>query len=392
MRELKIFLVVVIFTGLVYWGVEPFAHSQMNAHVEAANFNFAQEDINFAKSVLSQRTSELAAAQNELNSAKAAQNAEQVVSAESKLKGATNALDKAKETLALNEALWKRVSEIDLAKGDATKGAEFFAGNCIACHGLKTAGMKGSIPDSSIYGVLPPDLSSTGAIYDDKFLAALIMQPSLALKVEHKFGMDGFLMTPYNDDVSGESKEVTSENIANVIAYLKEVAKDYQKGVDSAINENLKAKYAKIADMSESAKFAAMEKEFAFERDKNTYIEACGRCHDVRYDGFKALSAPSDLLNYLGSNPPDLSMMIRARSHEYLNNFINNTQKVLPGTAMPRVGLSENAQKSVISYMEKVGDSKKDERQSVGLWVMGFFLILSIFAIAWKRKIWGELH
>ena len=88
----------------------------------------------------------------------------------------------------------------------------------------------------------------------------------------------------------------------------------------------------------------------------------------------------------------DLSMMIRARSGEYLNNFINNTQKVLAGTAMPRVGLTQNAQTSVISYMEMVGDSKKDERTSVGIGVMIFFAILSVFAILWKRKVWSELH
>lgn len=392
MRELKIFLVVVIFTGLVYWGVEPFAHSQMNAHVEPANFNFMQEDINYAKSVISQKTSELAAAQNELNSAKSSQNAEQVASAETKVKGATNALESAKANLSANEALWARVNEIDLAKGDAVKGSEFFTTYCYTCHGLKQAGLEGNIPDSSIYGVLPPDLSSTAMIYDEKFLAALIMQPSLALKVDHKFGLDGFIMTPYNDDVSGESKEITSENIANVIAYLKEVAKDYEKGVNENINANLKAKYAKITDISESDKFALMEKEATFQKAKNTYIEACGRCHDMRYDGFKALSAPGDLLNYLGSNPPDLSMMIRARSGEYLNNFINNTQKVLPGTAMPRVGLHELAQKQVLSYMEQIGDSKKDEREFYGIAIMLFFLVLSGFAWAWKRKIWSELH
>lgn len=112
----------------------------------------------------------------------------------------------------------------------------------------------------------------------------------------------------------------------------------------------------------------------------------------MRYDALNALSAKADLMNYLGSNPPDLSMMIRSRGDEYLNNFINNTQKLLPGTAMPRVGLNEEAQKSIVAYIEKVGDSKKEERESLGLYIMGFFVILSIFAILWKRKIWANLH
>ncbi|MCK9491257.1 MAG: c-type cytochrome [Sulfurimonas sp.] len=37
------------------------------------------------------------------------------------------------------------------------------------------------------YGVNPPDLSEAGAVYDAKFLAELIKNPAHALKVEHKF-------------------------------------------------------------------------------------------------------------------------------------------------------------------------------------------------------------
>ena len=105
-----------------------------------------------------------------------------------------------------------------------------------------------------------------------------------------------------------------------------------------------------------------------------------------------SLSQMKDLSGYLGVNPPDLSMMIRSRSLEYLNNFINNPQKMLAGTAMPRVGLTKETQDSVIAYMDKVGDSKKEERQSVGIYVMIFFAILSVFAILWKREVWRELH
>jgi len=36
-KELKIFGVVAFFTLLLYWGVEPFAHSQMHKHVEGNN-------------------------------------------------------------------------------------------------------------------------------------------------------------------------------------------------------------------------------------------------------------------------------------------------------------------------------------------------------------------
>lgn len=375
MRELKIFLVVAFFTALVYWGVEPYAHSVMKPHVAPANFDFEQEDVSFAKKVIADKEAFLVE--------------EQKSGDEARIAAATKALDVAKENLAKQEALWAEVNKIDFTKGDAAKGKEFFEGNCFACHGLKTAGLAGNIPDSSIYGVLPPDLSSSGNIYDEKFLAALIMNPSLALKVDHKFG-EAFIMTAYNKDVSGESEEITNANIANVIAYLKEVGKQFSEEENAKIQQSITEKYAKLPDGKE--KEGLIAKEIAFAQDKLAFVESCGRCHDMRYDSFKALSSANDLKTYLGSNPPDLSMMIRSRGEQYLNDFINNTQKLLPGTAMPRVGINEQTQAQVVAYMEKVGDSKKEERESTGIYIMIFFVILSIFAIAWKRSIWANLH
>ncbi|MCW1360066.1 c-type cytochrome [Campylobacter sp. CCS1377] len=377
MRELKIFLVVVVFTALVYWGVEPYAHSVMKPHVAPANFDFQQEDLSFANSIVATKQADLELAKAENN--------------ESKIEAAQKALDLANEKLQKNQALWDKVSKMDFSKADASKGAEFFSSNCIACHGLEAAGIAPTIPDSSIYGVLPPDLSGAGLLYDEKFLAALIMNPSLALKVDHKFG-DAFIMTAYNVDVSGESEEVTDANIINVIAYLKEVAMQHKADLEQKTKAELEARYAKIEGISEEQKAALIEKDMVFAKEKNTFIEACGRCHSMKYDGLVATSNSSDLKGYLGSIPPDLSMMIRSRGEEYLNNFLNNTQKLLPGTAMPRVGLNEASQKEILAYMEKIGDSKKEERESTGLYIMLFFVILSIFAIAWKRSVWSKLH
>lgn len=44
MRELKILAVVVVLTLITYWGVEPFAHSQMHPHVDPVNYNFEESD------------------------------------------------------------------------------------------------------------------------------------------------------------------------------------------------------------------------------------------------------------------------------------------------------------------------------------------------------------
>ncbi|EDO6708800.1 cytochrome c1 [Campylobacter coli] len=374
MRELKIFLVLVVFTALVYWGVEPYAHSVMKPHVAPANFDYAAEDTAYAKGIIAEK--EIA-----LEDAKKSNDAKRIESAQKDL-------DKAKENLAKVEELWADVAKIDFTKGNAAKGKEFFNNNCFACHGVKEDDIAANITDSSL-GVIPPDLSSAGVIFDEKFLAALIMNPALALKVDHKFG-DAFIMTAYNSEVSGDSEELVNANIADVIAYLKEVGLKFEAKENATIKQEAELKYSKIEDANE--KSALVEKEIAFAKDKSTFIEACGRCHDIKYDNFFTPSNHNDLANYLGSVPPDLSMMIRSRGEQYLHDFINNTQKLLPGTAMPRVGLTEDAQVKVVSYLEKVGDSKKEERESTGIYIMIFFVILSIFAIGWKRSVWSKLH
>ncbi|EAI9814461.1 cytochrome c1 [Campylobacter coli] len=374
MRELKIFLVVVVFTALVYWGVEPYAHSVMKPHVAPANFDYAAEDTAYAKGIIAEK--EIA-----LEDAKKSNDAKRIESAQKDL-------DKAKENLAKVEELWADVAKIDFTKGNAAKGKEFFNNNCFACHGVKEDDIAANITDSSL-GVIPPDLSSAGVIFDEKFLAALIMNPALALKVDHKFG-DAFIMTAYNSEVSGDSEELVNANIADVIAYLKEVGLKFEAKENATIKQEAELKYSKIEDANE--KSALVEKEIAFAKDKSAFIEACGRCHDIKYDNFFTPSNHNDLANYLGSVPPDLSMMIRSRGEQYLHDFINNTQKLLPRTAMPRVGLTEDAQVKVVSYLEKVGDSKKEERESTGIYIMIFFVILSIFAIGWKRSVWSKLH
>ncbi len=374
MRELKIFLVVVVFTALVYWGVEPYAHSVMKPHVAPANFDYAAEDTAYAKGIIAEK--EIA-----LEDAKKSNDAKRIESAQKDL-------DKAKENLAKVEELWADVAKIDFTKGNAAKGKEFFNNNCFACHGVKEDDIAANITDSSL-GVIPPDLSSAGVIFDEKFLAALIMNPALALKVDHKFG-DAFIMTAYNSETSGDSEELVNANIADVIAYLKEVGLKFEAKENATIKQEAELKYSKIEDANE--KSALVEKEIAFVKDRSTFIEACGRCHDIKYDNFFTPSNHNDLANYLGSVPPDLSMMIRSRGEQYLHDFINNTQKLLPGTAMPRVGLTEDAQVKVVSYLEKVGDSKKEERESTGIYIMIFFVILSIFAIGWKRSVWSKLH
>lgn len=288
MKELKILGIVIFFTLVVYVGVEPFAHSQMHPHVAPADFAFKD------------------------------------LPAQTKT-------------------------------GNAAKGAEnFMNAGCVGCHGLKSQGMASPFDDataSASFGVVPPDLSTAGYLYDANFLAALIKNPIHALKVEHKFDENRLHPMTQFYGLGGD----IDQEIADIVAYLKSIA----------------------------------PKELS---DKEVFENACKRCHSMKYADEKSNTETVALTKYMGSTPPDLSMMIRSKGREYLETFINNPQKQLKGTAMPRVGLTKESQEQVVSYLEKTGDRKKDERDALGVKVIGFMVIFTILAYLWKVKIWRDVH
>lgn len=294
MRELKILAVVVALTLITYWGVEPFAHSQMHPHVEPADFKFSD--------------------------------------------------------------LKEDVKDVKALTGDATNGKTLVTANCTACHSINAEGFPQVMDNASsaaAYGVVPPDLSTAGKLYNADYLAAFIKNPAKASIVEHKFE-DGRVhpMPGYG--------WMQPQEIADMVAYLQSIAPDKMT-------------------------------------NKEVFTDACQRCHGIKYADMKngtmsAFTPDADIKKYMGKLPPDLSQYIRSRGESYLTTFINNPQKHLEGTAMPRVGLNEASQKQVISYMEEIGDSKKEIREELGPKFLIYFVIFAIFAFLWKSKMWREVH
>lgn len=163
MKELKIFGVVAVFTLILYWGVEPFAHSQMHKHVEGNNLVYdGKADIEEAK----------------------------------------------KDKVEAKKAFWADVKKIAALKGDPVAGEATF-GMCMGCH------MPGA---ANMGGVTPPSLDHAGALYDKNFLIALIKDPAMATNVDHKYpnGTSSHPMGSISAMVS------QPQDIANVVAYIKE--------------------------------------------------------------------------------------------------------------------------------------------------------------------------
>jgi len=315
MRELKILAVVVFFSVLTYWLVEPYAHSQMHKHVESHAFVYD---------------------------------------------GTADIEEAAEDKKEAKTAFWNDVKTIASLNGNAAAGEAGF-GMCLGCH--NGAGM-------NMGGVIPPSLDHAGVLYDKNYLIALIKDPAMASNVDHKYADTmthpmGSIKTMFTDN----------QSIADVVAYL-------------------------------------MEKKAGEISTKEAYTEACSRCHATRYakmtqlgdtpkfkhekdalaHKIKVIEEQDAVKAYMGKLPPDLSIIIRARSEHFLETFIENPQSQLPGTSMPRVGLSHEGYEKVKGYLTEVGDPSKPLREDIGPKVILFFIIFTVLAFFWKKSMWKGHH
>jgi len=314
MKELKILAVVVFFSLLTYWLVEPYAHSQMHKHVEGHNFVYD---------------------------------------------GTADIQETAKKYKEKKEAFWADVKNIAALKGNVQAGEAGFA-MCMGCH-------NGS--NTNMGGVIPPNLDHAGALYSKHYLIALIKDPAIAMNVDHKY-----VDTMTHPMGSVKTMFTDKQSIADVVAYV-------------------------------------MSKKAGEITPKEAFSEACMRCHAMRYSNMtqlgltpkfkhekdalahkmKVLDEQDLIKKYMGKTPPDLSMMIRARSEDFMKTFVENPQSQLPGTSMPRVGLTREGYEKVKTYLEEVGDSSKAKRAAIGPWVLLFFFIFTILAYLWKKEMWKGL-
>ncbi|MDQ1325070.1 MAG: ubiquinol-cytochrome c reductase cytochrome c1 subunit [Campylobacterota bacterium] len=331
MRELKILAVVVFFTLVTYWGVEPFAHSQMHKHVEGHGFTYnGTADTKEA----------------EAGVVKAKESGSKEAEAQAKLEA--------------KKVFWADVEKIAQLQGNAANGEAAFA-TCLGCHNGSGVNMG---------GVIPPNLDHAGALYDKNYLIALIKDPAMASNVDHKYEDTmthpmGSIKTMVTDD----------QQIADIVAYMQE----------------------KMAGEVTS---------------KQAFDEACARCHAMRYakttqlgdtptfkyekdalaHKIKVIEEQEMVKAYMGKLPPDLSIMVRARSEHFMETFVENPQAQLPGTSMPRVGLSHEGYEKVKAYLEEVGDPSKPAREAIGPWVLLFFVVFTVLAYLWKKSQWKDLH
>lgn len=328
MRELKVLAVVVFFSLLTYWLVEPFAHHELHKKVDAQGNELIFKTHGFTYD----GTDDIAEAERKGDAA----------------------------LVAKKKAFWSDVVAVSKLKGNAAAGEAVFA-NCVGCHNGTNMNMG---------GVIAPNLDHAGAIYDKNYLIAIIKDPAMASNIDHKFADTS--MHPM-----GSVKYTVSDNqqIADVVAYMQE-----HKAGEVTPKEAFKEacvrchamRYDKMTLLGETPTFKHKKDALAYE--------------------IKVIEEQEKVKAYMANLPPDLSMIIRARGDHFMETFIANPQGPLAGTSMPRVGLNQEGYDKVKEYLTAIGDPSKVKREAIGPWVLGFFFIFTVLAFLWKKQLWRDLH
>lgn len=380
MRELKILAVVVFFSLLTYYLVEPYAHHQMHKQVDLKGDEIHNESHNFiydgtseAEAIatkLSNLAYEPTKVKNEIEEYKdLLDNAKgkakeklkkSIISAQKRLEAIPEDIKIAKALESKKKIFWEEVVLTSKIDGNIASGETLFS-NCTVCHNGANINMG---------GVIPPSLEHAGAIYDKNYLIALIKDPAMASNVDHKYADTSL-------HPMGSIKYTVSDKqaIADVVAYIldkKAGEVTPKEAFDEACVRCHAMRYAKITQLGDTPKFK-------HEKDALAYK-------------IKVIDEQDSVAKYMGKLPPDLSIMIRARGEHFMETFIENPQSQLPGTSMPRVGLSHEGYEKVKEYLEEIGDPSKHKREAVGPWVIGFFILFTILAYLWKQYQWRELH
>lgn len=136
-------------------------------------------------------------------------------------------------------------------------------------------------------------------------------------------------------------------------------------------------------------------------------------------EGLKTELAPEDAKEFYGKVPPDLSVMANARhgGGDYIYSLMigyaqdpegkiaeGNYNEHFPGgrIAMPdpmawighdpadEADLKEQA-RAVSSFLAFIADPHQLERKRIGVWVMGFLVLLTIVLYLLKKEVWKDV-
>ncbi len=208
----------------------------------------------------------------------------------------------------------------------------------------------------------------------------------------------------------------------------------------------------------------------SLQRGARNFMNYCSGCHSLKYVRYNRMatdlkipesalagnlmfasgrpfdtigtSMPADAEGWFGKQPPDLSLMARARGVDYIYAFLKGfyvdktrpwgtNNLILPAAAMPDVladlqGLQKPVFKNepdesgsanmvlvgvepmtpgalkpeeydqfvrdTANFLDYAGEPVKAKRQSMGVFVMLFLLVFFVFAYMLKKEYWKDVH
>ncbi len=208
----------------------------------------------------------------------------------------------------------------------------------------------------------------------------------------------------------------------------------------------------------------------SLQRGARNFMNYCSGCHSLKYVRYNRIakdlhipepelqanlmftsekpfdtvnsSMPADAESWFGKQPPDLSLMARARSVDYIYGLLKGfyvdkarpwgvNNLVLPATSMPAVlsslqGLQKPVYKSekdehgsdnmvlvgaepmsagalkpeeydqfardIANFLDYAGEPVKAKRESMGVFVILFLLVFFAFAYMLKKEYWKDVH
>jgi ubiquinol-cytochrome c reductase cytochrome c1 subunit len=155
------------------------------------------------------------------------------------------------------------------------------------------------------------------------------------------------------------------------------------------------------------------------------------------FDTMAIAMKPQDAARWFGKEPPDLSLIARARGTDYLYTFLRSfyldpsrptgaNNIVLRGAAMPPVlwelqGIQrakfkvdehgevfegfvtvkpgeltepqfDEVVRDIVNFLDYIGEPIKREREALGIRVIGFLLVFLLIAYLLKKEIWKDVH
>lgn len=92
-----------------------------------------------------------------------------------------------------------------------------------------------------------------------------------------------------------------------------------------------------------------------------------------------------------GKVPPDLSEMYNSRGPEYLWNWVQNPNKLLPGTAMPAIlqGHPKEAAE-VVAYLravDKPSPAEQTKRFEMGVFTIAFLISFGVVILIYRKRL-----